>query len=80
MYDIIFPEDNEDTQLHQFSHAMALWCVAIEEAGNHANQKGHTLPGTMRQALIDALHYLQESHVRKKAQLSLYCMRTTGRK
>ena len=68
-------EDNEDILLHQYSHAMALWCVAIEEASNHANQKGRVLPGHMRHALIDALHYLREPHVRTTARISLYCMR-----
>lgn len=65
----LFTEDIEDVQFHQFSHAMAFWCVAVEEAGNYANQKGHILPGTMRQALIDALHYLKEPHVRSIARL-----------
>ena len=69
-------DDSEETLLHQFSHALSLWCVAVEEAGSHANQRGSLLPGTMRQALIDALHYLTESHVRSAAKLSLYCMRT----
>lgn len=62
-------EDNEDVLFHQFSHAMAFWCVAMEEAGNHANQKGRVLPGTLRQALIDALHYLKEPHIRSTARL-----------
>jgi hydroxyethylthiazole kinase-like sugar kinase family protein len=62
-------EDKEDVLFQQFSHAMAFWCVAIEEAGNHANQKGRVLPGTMRPALIDALHYLKEPHVRSTARL-----------
>ena len=48
---------------------MAFWCAAIEEAGNHANQKGHILPGAMRVALIDALHYLNEPQVRSMARL-----------
>jgi hypothetical protein len=69
-------DDSEDALLHQFSHALALWCVAVEEASSHASQRGVTLPGTMRQALINALHYLKESHVRSSAKLSLYCMRT----
>ncbi|CAI8044203.1 hypothetical protein GBAR_LOCUS24543 [Geodia barretti] len=69
-------DDSEDALLHQFSHALSLWCVAVEEAGSHANQHGTLLPGTMRQSLIDALHYLTESHVRSAANLSLYCMRT----
>jgi hypothetical protein len=69
-------DDSEDALLHQFSHALSLWCVAVEEAGSHANQSGTLLPGTMRQSLIDALHYLKEPHVRSAAKLSLYCMRT----
>ena len=63
------PDDNDDVMLHQFSHGLAFWYVAAEEAGNHANQKDSVLPGTLRQALIDALHYLDEPHVRSKAQL-----------
>ena len=65
-------EEVEGVTLRHFSHALALWYVAAEEACNHANQKGKILPGTLRQSLIDALHYLDEPHVRTKAHLKAH--------
>ena len=67
-----FSDDSEGVTLRQFTHALALWYVATEEASSHANQRHHVLPGTLRQTLIDALSYLEERHVRSKAGLKAY--------
>ena len=62
----------DDITVKHCSHALALFYVAAEEAASKAtkgNEKGLVSPGTLRMNLIDALHNLDEPHVRLKAQI-----------
>ena len=66
------PSKGDDITVKHCSHALAVFYVAAEEAASKAtkgNEKGLVSPGTLRMNLIDALYYLDEPHIRLKAQI-----------
>ena len=66
------PSKGDDITVKHCSHALAVFYVAAEEAASKAtkgNEKGLVSPGTLRMNLIDTLYYLDEPHIRLKAQI-----------
>ena len=58
--------------VEQCAHGLAVFHVAVEEAGAKASmgEKGLVSPGTLRSQFLDALHYLEENEVYSKANIA----------
>lgn len=65
----------DNYRVRHCAHALALFYVAAEEAGSKAaatSEKGLVSPGTLRQFFLDALHYLEETEVRRKVNIHMH--------
>ena len=60
-----------DVQLRHCTQALAVLYVAGEQGASLATQRGMVVPGSLRKSFIDALHYMDEDEIRRRADIDI---------